>query len=154
MVVDGVVTSPNLKRPERRVPAGVSLLQAGYRANLPTKYSTAVDLGDCAPIANCDLTSANNWMNACQTCESGSAWEMSSTFTLNFDRCVRPANPVGNCLIYQSDASGGHCCLLCKQGFVLNSIDGSCKTFALPGCDKMGLPSFRLEKSTDYPGDK
>ena len=130
----------------------------GFSSATTDKYSNAVSFTTCGAIANCDQTPANNkWMNACQNCITGFGWELSSTFTLRYDKCVQGSSPDDNCLIYKSDGLGAHNCWVCKSGFFLRD-DGSgnlscVNQSSFLDCQDLGLPGFKLQASSEYDKD-
>ena len=105
----------------------------GFKA---TVASNAIS--QCDPIVNCDTSdpSKNNWMNMCETCVEGSAWEADSTnhFPL-YDSCIKTADP--NCWLTK-DNTGAEC-FICKRGYNVTS-DLGCSEVSMTNshCTRFG----------------
>ena len=158
MDVDGTITSQIGNVPLDKSRLGCLSCKPGHAYVNMTKYTNTLEIDTCPAIAHCDLTGVNKWMNACQNCDAGFGWEMSSTFTLRFEKCVQSTTPVANCLIYKDDGTGtgtnSYSCWLCKKPFFLrddNSGNKSCVSVTkFTGCTTLDRPGFILRESTDY----
>ena len=107
------------------------------------KDSTTRLIKSCQPILNCQITESpsNSWMNACQTCVTGYAWDYDRTIkTIQFHKCVLVNDP--SCLVYDNS---NQTCKVCHKGFSLNG-DHKCVSYLnAQNCDTFGSPVFELD---------
>lgn len=105
--------------------------------------STTRLIKSCQPILNCQITDSpsNSWMNACQTCVTGYAWDYDSTNkNILFHKCVLVDDP--SCYVYDEKNKK---CKVCHKGFSLNG-DNKCVSYLnAQNCEEFGSPVFELD---------
>ena len=100
---------------------------------------------NCQPIPNCQITNddRNTWMNACQTCNSGFAWDYDDKKKLiRFEKCV--PTPDVSCSVFGLSSES---CKMCHAGFSLDG-NGKCQSVLQDSdCLEFGASVFSLDGS-------
>ena len=100
---------------------------------------------ECLPIQNCNLSSANTWLNGCETCDTGYAYPINTSSKLpNFTQCkMNSSSTETNCFLNRSDDGK---CVLCKNNMTLNPTTKVCENFPTT-CASNGYPNHDV---TDF----
>ena len=106
------------------------------------KFASFSLSNQCSAIENCDLTSSQSWMNACQICQSGFAWRFDSTSKfIDFGVCI---NAPENCLIVDDVGI----CFMCKEGFSWNLNSRVCSD-RISNCQSLGSSFVMISEFSD-----
>ena len=106
------------------------------------KYPTS-----CTAITNC-AASPSTWMNACQTCNTGKYWLVSSDYIVMYHVCVTAT--LTNCKMAIEATAGTFTCLVCEDTYTL--IGTTCILLStMEQCSTPGLPKLTLGKNATSP---
>ena len=120
---------------------GCLACKPGHANPVGTPLSSNSTIESCVQISNCNISSDNTWMNACQTCNSNRSWVVTNDWIVQFHVC----NDVDNikCLI----ADINDTCKVCKEDYLING-SGKCIN-AIANCTTLGLPKLILKEQTN-----